>query len=509
MKSFLLSLNIIAMAICPLYAQQDVSPRFSYLENFEFKDTTSFKLTGPARIIEQDGRQGLNLTSIHSVLQMKAHTLKNNEGTVSLWVMSLEDLSPYRDRDKMGMNNPNYNNYPFLSDNPNPQDDRNAHFKFLWSTAWHPSIRVQFGKGNFYDDNFKYPHLAFVSVSHFTIHAKKWYQFTLTWNHDKEQYSLYANGILIGREDQFKQNKLRRDSINTSVYIGNPTLCYSDIRFFDRQLSAKDIYDGFKKQVSHFHAELEKELQYTYAGKQKKQFDFQPGADWMKKLSLTLQSPSDRDSFYVQGNPVNVQITNDGLLFETINKQYTGALLDSQAYVWPKQFFEGDLYVEYEFKVLRPGGLSLLMVQATGMNREDFMKDYPLKTTGRMTTVYGEDVRDYHWEYYREMSDMRNDVQNSVLAKNPFGFALSFSALDKPVDYTKWNKLQFLQIGNKLIGAINGVVMVEYTDNSFINNGPVYNAGHIAIRCMLHSKMLFRNLKVYNRSQFSEVKKIN
>jgi hypothetical protein len=100
-------------------------------------------------------------------------------------------------------------------------------------------------------------------------------------------------------------------------------------------------------------------------------------------------------------------------------------------------------------------------------------------------------------------------VQNSVLAKNPFGFALSFSALSKPYDYNKWNKLQFLQIGNKFIGAINGIVMVEFTDNGFINNGPVYNAGRIAIRCMIHTKMLFRNLKVYNRSQFKVVKNIN
>ena len=226
-------------------------------------------------------------------------------------------------------------------------------------------------------------------------------------------------------------------------------------------------------------------------------------------MSLSFTKPTDIDSVHVQGNPLHVNITKDGLLVETINRQYTGALLDSQVYVWSKKPFEGDLYVEYEFKILRPGGLSLLMVQATGMNREDFMADYPPKTTGRMTTVYGEDVRNYHWEYYREMSDMRNDVQNSVLAKNPFGFALSFSALSKPYDYNRWNKLQFLQIGNKLIGAINGVVMVEFTDNGFINNGPVYNAGRIAIRCMIHSKMLFRNLKVYNRDQFKVGKKIN
>ncbi|MEO7766654.1 MAG: hypothetical protein ABIS01_04480, partial [Ferruginibacter sp.] len=104
------------------------------------------------------------------------------------------------------------------------------------------------------------------------------------------------------------------------------------------------------------------------------------------------------------------------------------------------------------------------MVQASGMNREDFMADYPLRTGGRMTTVYGEDVRNYHWEYYREMGDMRNDVENSALMKNPYLYPLSFGSLDEPVEKNKWQKLQFSQVGNKLVGAINGIVMVECTD---------------------------------------------
>jgi len=71
------------------------------------------------------------------------------------------------------------------------------------------------------------------------------------------------------------------------------------------------------------------------------------------------------------------------------------------------------------------------------------------------------------------------------------------------------HKLKFLQIGNKLIGAINGVVMVEFTEDGFFNNGPVYYFGVIAIRCMMHSKLLFRNLKVYNQSKFKTEQHIN
>ncbi len=43
--------------------------------------------------------------------------------------------------------------------------------------------------------------------------------------------------------------------------------------------------------------------------------------------------------------------------------------------------------------------------------------------------------------------------------------------------------------------------MVIAEDNANINNGPVLNSGYIAIRCMIRAKILFRNLKVYNKNE--------
>ena len=57
--------------------------------------------------------------------------------------------------------------------------------------------------------------------------------------------------------------------------------------------------------------------------------------------------------------------------------------------------------------------------------------------------------------------------------KNPYKYPLSFGSLNKPVEKNIWHKLQFIQIGNKLIGAIDGIIMVEFTDDGFSNNGPV------------------------------------
>ncbi len=174
--------------------------------------------------------------------------------------------------------------------------------------------------------------------------------------------------------------------------------------------------------------------------------------------------------------------------------------------MWSNKTFEGNIYIEYEWQALKPNGLSLLMFHASGMTREDFMADYPKKTSGRMTTVHSENVRNYHWEYFREMNDVRNDVGTAFSRKNPFEFRNAFASLAKPYTKNEWHKLQLVQNDGTIRGAIDGVTVLEINDNSWSNTGCVLNYGHIAIRCMVHSKMLFRNLKVYTeRLPFSEI----
>ena len=502
-----LSLTLTGVIITSLLLA--AQPKYRYLQQITTPtDTRTCELRGSARMVKTEGREGLNLTSVHSAFEMKQHTLNENEGSVSMWVMSLEDLAPYPIQEGMSMGSPYFRNYPFLTDSPDPMNGDAGNFKILFWNNFHPAIRVQFDKGSFYEEAFDYPHQALISVSHFTFPAHRWYHFTLTWNHAEERYALYVNGILIGRENQFGHDLKRRSTTGNSVFVGGPMLCFSDYRFYDQELTEKTIYKEYREQATNYDPDEEHELLYTYAGKFKKPFSFEVDTSWTPELDLSLQSPSQMDNFYIQGEPVKAEITSEGLLLQTIDAEYTSPLRRKQMYLWTNKMFEGDLYVEYEFKVLRPGGLSLLILQATGMNREDFMADYPRKTSGMMTTVFGENVRNYHWEYYREMSDMSNDRENSVLFKNPYYRPLSFSAREKSLDYDKWHKLQFLQIGNKLVGAIDGVIMVEFEEDGMVNSGPVLTSGHIAIRCMVHTKMLFRNLKVYNRSQFEMVREL-
>ncbi len=485
---------------------QTTKPIYSYLSDFSLSDTTSIQLKGPARVINLDGRKGLNMTSIHSVLQLKAHTMKANRGTVAMWVMSLEDLGTSNAKPTMAISNPYWTIYPLLSDCADPQDIVSANFKMVWMNAWHPNLIALFGKDKLYENAFNYPHKALVEVSHFGFKRRVWYNFALSWNYEKDEYRMYVNGIPIGKEDQYKTGKFHRDSINTSLYLGNPAFCYSDIKFYSNALTEKELYSLFKKEDTKHDAALEEELQHVYAGKNRKPFTWKVDGTWKPKMNISLTKPTDLDSFYIQGKPVQVAITNEGLLVETINKKMNSAVLDSQMYMWTRKPFEGDLYVEYEYKALRSGGLSLLLTQASGMNREDFMADYPLRKSGRMVMIYGEDVRSYHWEYYREMDDMRNDLDNSAFMKQPWNYPLAFGSKSVPLTKDTWHKLQFLQIDNKLVGAIDGVIMFDCTDDGFINNGPVLDFGRIAIRCMLHTKMVFRNLKVYNKERMKTEK---
>jgi hypothetical protein len=46
--------------------------------------------------------------------------------------------------------------------------------------------------------------------------------------------------------------------------------------------------------------------------------------------------------------------------------------------------------------------------------------------------------------------------------------------------------------------------VIDANDSSSAGSGSILLAGHIAIRCMIRTKMLFRNLKVMT-SNFAEV----
>jgi len=174
----------------------------------------------------------------------------------------------------------------------------------------------------------------------------------------------------------------------------------------------------------------------------------------------------------------------------------------TRMYLWTRRNFQGDLYVTFEFKIHHHGGLALLMTQAAGMQGEDFLVDYPLRSDGSMSVVCWEDVRNYHWEFYREMVDTRNDLVSHACLKNPWFRPMSFQIENRIWELDRWYRLSFLQQGSRIRGAIDDVTVMDATDTGLDNNGPVLRHGHIALRCMMRSDVTIRNFEVWTLPDF-------
>lgn len=476
-------------------------PIYSYLLQQKINQCES--VSGGARILSYENRKGINTTSIHSCIRLGPHTVNENEGAVSLWVLSLEDLDSMTHNGNMAISNPNYSVYPLLCDREEQANFDESVFSFSYVNDWYPTLIAKCYQGKRMPDGY-FPKLkAVVGVGHFSIHKYKWYNFVLTWNREEHRMKIYANGILLVESDRVHRN-MEFEQAGEILYTGNPTFAISDICFYNQELDLGEIKELYQKE-NIVYPEIQEKLEYMFCGKGQKPFSFVPGADWEKKCDRSLKCEEDLDYFYVQGKPDAARLTEEGILIETTQNLLTTRGMDAPdrdaCYLWTKQAFDGNLYLEYEFKSLQADGLSLLMVQASGMQREDFMKDYPLRTNGAMRTVCWEDVRNYDWEYYRFVPDVRHDTSTHVMLKNPWLKPLGYFCCEEQLAINEWHKLQFLQIENHIIGAIDGKIVIDAYDDPFANQGPVLNFGRIAIRCMIRTRLVVRNFKVYNQSQ--------
>ena len=484
-----------------------MKPKFSYLSDASALSAGE-SINGSARVLELKGRKGINPTSIHTVIKLGAHNLNDPKGTAVLWFFALEDLAASFLAGHMKIDNEHFASYPFLSDYETPRNCAEANFSIEWNRF--NEFRAKFFKGTVYPRlGFDPPQKAWVQAVPFNYFQKhRWYQIAVTWDDKAKQAALFVNGILVGRSDQFNKD-FHRDKCRDVLYAGCPAICHGQVEFYGDVLSGAEIYKKYREAAPDFNAGIEKDLRHIFEGTNLEDFTFKPDANWTKQFDVDFQDPAQIKEFYIQGHSEAVKPDGhaEGLLIETPDIPYGWNAYPKQVYIWSNRTFEGNIYVEFDWKALKPNGLSLLMIQASGMTREDFMADYPKKTSGIMQTVHEENVRNYHWEFYREMNDVRNDVGTAFSRKNPFAFRIGFNSAPAPFAINEWHKLQMLQIEGKIRGAIDGKILLEFDDNSRTNTGCILNYGHIAIRCMVHTAMVFRNLKVYtDKLPFTEIK---
>lgn len=477
-------------------------------------DATALSATevirGSARLLELKGKQGINPTSIHTTIQLSGgHTINDAQGSMVLWFFALEDLAASFLADHMKMDNPHFATYAFLSDFEMPRDVAQANFSFEWNRF--NEFRAKFFKGTVYPRlGFDPPQKAWVQAVPFNYFRKhRWYQLAVTWDDRAKDARLFVNGILVGTSDRFNQD-FKRDRCGEVLHAGCPALCHGPIDFFAGVLDGAEIYRLYREGAPDFDQAIEDELRHRFEGAALENFTFAPDANWTKQFDCDFQRPTEQiKDFYVQGWAESVKPAGhpEGLLIETPDIPYGWDAYPKQVYIWSNKTFEGNIYVELEWKALKPNGLALLMIHASGMTREDFMADYPKKTSGTMETVHGQNVRNYHWEFFREMNDVRNDVGTAFSRKNPFAFRNGFCSAPSPFTKNEWHKLQLVQNDGKIRGAIDGKILLEIDDSSRTNTGCILNYGHIALRCMVHTSMVFRNLKVFTEKlPFEEVK---
>ncbi len=463
------------------------------------------EIQGCFRKISVAGGVGLVAGSMQAKLELGHVQLYASKGSLVFWLLPLETLATAAQRPDYADHLPNPSAYILLSDTQNREHLANGRFKLVWDSDWYPQMYFRMDRGLGHLPVGEQWTTGVALTNHFTLEEHKWYCFAAVWDRDAGYYALYANGMKIAQNNAFPDpsGALRApgEQIDT-LYAGHTCFAMGDFLCYEEALSVEVLREVFALTKN------DRVIAPTHLF-EKTPFQFFPDDQWQQKWSIALNQDKDLDNFYIQGNTQAPSITPEGLLIETpvIDQPMRYYEEDdlNQLYLWSREPFEGDIYVKFEFMPLQRGGLSLICLQASGMQREDFMQEYPLRTTGSMRMIHLEDVRSYHWEFYREMNDCRNDGASHGLFKNPWLCPLAFVCEEELYSLNTWHVLEFLQQGPELSGAVDGKQIFNVLDSATTNNGPILNFGRFALRCMIRSKLLYRNLEIWNRPNFSEL----
>ena len=413
-------------------------------------------LVGKGRHIEYQNRTAWHAGSAHSHLKLPINLNAFPRGTLTLWILPLEDLShryPCADQRKAHPGT-DFNNHILIGDQPDLQNVHDSSFALIWDPGWYPQYWAKFFKGYLYHDGFRPERKLLTLAGLCRFERIRWVQLALSWDKPAGQCALFVNGIRVGSsaEDTF----LHAEASNDCLYAGNTAFAIGEVAVYSEMLAAEALESHYLQTVSAADPDYQQSLRDMYYGENPKAFAFTPDSSWKESLALSLQDPADLKQFYIQGRTEAPRITAAGLEVETVeNYPPTDRSIDDleQVYLWTERTFEGDMDLTYEYMPLKPGGLSLLLTQASGMQGEDFMADYPRRTTGSMSMVCWENIRNYHWEYYREVPDVPAGSASSGLIKNPWTTPLAYRCESKPTAQQQWHRLEFLQQGKRLRGA--------------------------------------------------------
>ena len=457
------------------------------------------------RRISHRGRAGYVTDSPRGSINLGEHGLGAERGTIVCWAMPVEDLHSWTQTEKQNLHNPHARHLVLLSDREAVGDQRAANFSVAWDSNWHPGFIAKWFHGDIYEGFIASPKAA-ATAGHLSFRAGHWYHIATTWDHGTREYRVFVNGVLVAHHSIHpRPGEVTHDQPGPFLFTGSPMWCMGDIEIhaqpFDRSVAA----DHHQATATEVDEDIQYELARIYEGEELGSLEFVPRSPWEQQLALSLRNRDELGEFYIQGGLDAPSITEEGLRIATPNRPpaHNFAIPDHDAvYLWTQRRFEGDLYVRFDWRTDRPGGLALLMLQASGMHGESPLTDHQLRTAGNMESVAWQDIRNYHWEFYREMNDVRNDVASHALLKNPWRRPLGFQVSGQPVDQGRWCRLEFHQEGGRIRGAIDGRVVLDTIDDSETSAGPVLRRGHVVLRAMARTDIRVRDLEVWTRPLF-------
>ncbi len=447
---------------------------------------SQIKIEGSHRYIKIAGITGLCVSSLKTKAFIETSAFQSDRGTVSFWMSPLENIDKAPDVGSSLI-------YPFISDGFPPSSVDRCSFSFYYQGTHYPRVIARFTDGSFWRQ-MDFGIAPFVYAEALPLHKDQWYYFVMTWDKSAETLVMYINGELVGHNfsaEAFKQ-------VKNKIFIGNPLMVISRLKIQPELLSREEIQREYRSIRPETNWISDNTVQAIVVPQNNSVLDFHLDNSWEKAYECSFTNKTDLDAWIFQTGDIykdkfKLEVTDAGLLWETPNIIHT----ESRGYLWCPVVIEGDQCIEFEFQLLSPKGLALLIMNASGLQGEDIIKDQGLRKTGSMNDM-NSNYRNYHWEYVRRVEAMRTDVETQYVNKNPWGKTLYVGCIPR-IEQNRWIKIRFIKIGNKLCGSLNGKTVFEVEDNAYANNGPVLNAGRVVLRQMYNTSMIYRNFVIYRK----------
>ena len=454
-------------------------------------DASNLTIEGPHRFVDISGIRGLLVTTLSTKAFLETSLLNSEKGTISIW------MSPAEDMDKFPMvgKEASMLHYPLLSDKFPPRQSDSCNFSLYYQGIGYPRVIGRFTNGNFWRQ-MDYGLASFVYAEELPLKKNQWYFFVITWDKSLSTLKMYINGLLAGHNFSAKVFK----AASNKLFIGNPLMVMSRLKIEQKVLESTEVRNRYESVRPKANNLSDKEISEVVFPKNKGPLPIKMDASWKRKYSCSFTDPQDLKNWIFQTGDLyrdsfKLKITNEGLYFETPNIIHT----ESRGYLWSPVSVEGDQWIEYEFQLLSPKGLALLIICASGLQGEDIIQDHGLKKTGAMSDMLN-NYRNYHWEYMRRVEAMRIDVETQYLHKNPWGKGLYVGCLPR-FEQNRWYKMQLIKKDKHIYGAIDGNLVFDVEENPYDNNGPLLDRGRVVLRQMYHTAMRYRNFVIYTKNE--------